>query len=149
MAASSASVGGKDAGHRDHAARPGAGNDIRVDVGRYQQPAADVMQPLDSFQRQDGARTNQDPGRGHLDGDLDGAERIRRVERDLDRRHAAVDQRADDIGHFLRSDAAQDRDQRTLHRGNGTTLIRLILLYIPDRLRGHRKAATDRILGTD
>ena len=35
------------------------------------------MEPLDSFQRQDSARTNQDPGRGLLGGDLDGAERIR------------------------------------------------------------------------
>jgi hypothetical protein len=74
------------------------------------------MESLDGFQRQDGA-PHQDPGGDLLDGDLDGAERIRRVERDLDRRHAAVDQHADDIGRFLGPHAAQDRDQRALHRG--------------------------------
>ena len=74
------------------------------------------MEPLDGFQRQDSAGADQDPGRGLLDRDLDGAKRIRRVERDLYRRHAAVDQRADDIPRFLGPHAAQDRDQRTLHR---------------------------------
>ena len=136
---------GKDAGHRDHAVGPGAGNDIRIDVGGYQKPAANVMEPLDGFQRQDGAGAHQDPGRGLLDGDLDGAERIRRVERDLDRRHAAVDQHADDIVRFLGPHAAQDRDQRTLHRGEWDNAHS----NTPKRFRGHRKAATDRILGPD
>ena len=85
------------------------------------------MQPLDGFQRQDGAGANQDPGGGLFDRDLDGAEWIRRVERDLDRRHAAVDQHADDILRFLGPHAAQDRDQRTLHRGKWDKTHRLIL----------------------
>ena len=107
------------------------------------------MEPLDGFQCQDRAGANQDPGRGLLDGDLDGAEWIRRVERDLDRRHAAVDQHADDILRFLRPHAAQDRDQRTLHRGKWDNAHSFDPSHVPNQFSGHRKAATDRILGTD
>src|SRR5690349_11707040 len=85
------------------------------------------MEPLDSFQCQDGTGADQDSGRGLLHRDLDGAEWIRRVERDLYRRHAAVEQHADNILRFLGPDAAQDRDQRSLHRRKWHNVHRLIL----------------------
>ena len=96
--------------------RLGPDDDFRIDVGRDKKPSTNVMQPFDSFQCKDSAGTNQNPGRRLLDGDLDGTERIRRIERDLDRRHAVVDQHADDSLRFLGPHAAQDRDQRALHR---------------------------------
>ena len=129
--------------------RPGARNDFGVDVGGHQEPAANIMEPLDGFQREDGARTNQDSGGRLLDGDLDGAEWIRRVERDLYRGHAAVDQCADDTVRFLGPHAAQDGDQRTLHRGKWDNAHSSDPLYVPNRCSGHRKAATDRVLGSD
>ena len=59
-------------------------------------------------------------------------------------------QHADDSLHFVRPYAAQDRDQRDAFiGGNGTTLIRLILYTFQMGFSGHRKAATDRVLGTD
>src|SRR5439155_27109531 len=97
--------------------RLGPGNDFGIDVGGHQKPSANVMETLDSFQYQNSAGTHQDSGRGLPDGDLDGVERIRRVEQDLYRRYVVVDQRADNILRFLGPHAAQDRNQRTLHRG--------------------------------
>ena len=60
LAASSASVGVKTPGIVALPRAQAAGNDIGIDVGSYQQPAANVMEPLDSFQRvQNSARTNR------------------------------------------------------------------------------------------
>jgi len=105
----------EDAGQRDHAAFACSGDDLGIDIRAYHEPAADVMEPLHILCRQNGTRADQDSARGQLDRNLDGAERIRRIEGDLDGRHAKLDQHAHDALGFLRLEAAQDRNQLALH----------------------------------
>ena len=103
---------GREAGRDLQASLHGMGNQRRPRVRRDDEPAAGLGEGIDLVLAQHRAAADQG-ARAELRGDgADAGAPVGRIERDLDRVEAGIDQRLHMGDRFLGPDAAQDRDQR-------------------------------------
>jgi hypothetical protein len=106
--------GREDAGIGLEPACDRPGNHGFVAVGRDDETAARLRDGIHLLGRQDGARADRSLACQRLDGNTNGGQRPRRVERYLDEGDARVGQHLADIGCLGRSDAPQNRDEMAM-----------------------------------